>query len=301
MDLRGRDTREEGRGAMATTFENAGVATRRTIDVGRLVPLIMPAVGIVLFVAAIWTLQRELANWRLEDISAALKAIPNWAVLLALLVTAANYVFLGAYDTLALRYLNRPLPLRRSLLAGFVGYSFSHTMGMPVLTGTALRYRLYSAWGHGAVDTAGIIAFNGVTFWLGVAVMLIIGTLAVPESVERLLGFGPAASTAIGLAASALLLAYLLLSHLWRRELTLGGWRVTLPSTSLAAAQIALSTIDWLLAALVLYVLLPDQVSISYLGFASLFTAAAVAGVISHVPGGLGVFEAVLLVALPGA
>lgn len=285
---------------MATTVETIGAAAGPRIDFARLRPLVMPAIGLVLFVGAIWALHRELAHWRLEDISTALQAIPRSMVLLALLVTAVNYVFLGAYDTLALRYLERPLPMRHSLLAGFVGYSFSHTMGMPILTGTAVRYRLYSAWGLGAADTAGIIAFNGVTFWLGVGVMVVIGTLVAPEALERLLGLGPASSTAIGLVTSALLLGYALLGLLPQRTLTLAGWQVTLPSVRLAAAQILLSTIDWLLAALVLYLLLPSEVSIGYLGLASLFTAAAVAGVISHVPGGLGVFEAVLLVALPG-
>lgn len=297
---RGRADREMQHAMIATPADTAradGAGFRP--DVARLRPLVMPTIGVILFAGAVWALHREIANWHPADIRAALATMPRPLILLAIAVTAVNYLFLAAYDILALRYLERPLPLRRTLLAGFVGYAFSHTIGMPVLTGTAVRYRLYSAWGLGAADTAGIIAYNGVTFWLGVAVMVTLGTLAAPQALEQLLGMNAAGGIVVGGLVMLLLVGYAMLGVLPQRRLAIGGWQVSLPSVPLAVAQILLSTVDWLLAALVLYLLLPDGIGIGFLGFAALFTAAQVAGVASNVPGGLGVFEAVLLIALP--
>ena len=138
-------------------------------------PFVLPALGLALFAAAIWAIHRELGAAHLADVGKALRDLPASAVLLSLLAAAAGYVVLALYDTLALAYLERPLPVRRSMLAGFVGYAFSHSMGLPLLTGGAVRYRLYTAWGLSGTEIAGVVAFNSITLWLGLGAMAVLG------------------------------------------------------------------------------------------------------------------------------
>ncbi len=119
---------------------------------------------------------------------------------MAVLAGALSYAVLALYDPLALRHLGKPLPLRQGALAGFVGYAFSHAMGLPLLTGGAVRYRLYTAWGLGAGEIGGIVAFNSLTLWLGVAAMLGLGGLAAPAQVGALLHLAPGATLAVAAA-----------------------------------------------------------------------------------------------------
>jgi uncharacterized membrane protein YbhN (UPF0104 family) len=97
----------------------------------------------------------------------ALRGIPRWRLLLGVLCTAASYGLLTGYDALACRYLVQALRYRQIALASFVGYAFSHNVGASFLGGGAIRYRLYSSWGLSASEIATIVAFNGITFWLG--------------------------------------------------------------------------------------------------------------------------------------
>ena len=79
---------------------------------------------------------------------------------IALALTVVSYLILTGYDALALRYLGRPLPYRRTALASFLGYAFAHNIGLSVLGGAAPRYRLYAAWELPPVEIALLIGFT---------------------------------------------------------------------------------------------------------------------------------------------
>ena len=182
---------------------------------------VLPAITLLLFLAAAWAIHRELAAWTFADITAAVEAIPVDRLALAVLAGALSYAVLALYDPLALRHIGKPLPLRQAALAGFIGYAFSHAMGLPLLTGGAVRYRLYTAWGLGAGEIAGIVAFNSLTLWLGVAAMLCLGGLAAPAQVGALLHLAPGATLAVAAALGALLAGYVAAGWLMRRPLTI--------------------------------------------------------------------------------
>ena len=266
----------------------------------RLRSFIMPALTLLLFLGAAWAVHRELAAWTFDDIEDAIGRVSGDQVVMAVLAAGLSYLFLSFYDPLALRHLGNPLPARRGALASFVGYAFSHAMGVPLVTGGAVRFRLYSAWGLAAGDIAGIIAFNSLTLWLGVGAMLALGGLTAPVEVGTLLRLPASAVTGLSWSLGLLLLAYPWLGLVFRRPLVVGDWSFAWPAPPLALAQLLLAVIDWALAAATLWVLLPP-VGLGFAAFASLYTVASIAGVISHVPAGLGVFEAVLLIALPEA
>ena len=259
---------------------------------------LLPALSLVLFLAAVWAIYRELAGWQLTDIMAAITALPAWSLASALVAAALGYAVLSLYDVLALRYLGNELKPRRAALAGFVGYAFSHTIGLPLLTGGAVRYRLYTVWGLSTLDIASIVAVNSVTLWLGLAGMVALGGLLAPAEVGRMLGLSPGLALGAAAALGLLIAAYVLAGLVVRRELTFRDWKLRLPGPDLALAQLVLAVVDWLLAAATLWFVLPP-LGVPFMAFACLFTVASLAGILSHVPAGLGVFEAVLLLAMP--
>ena len=261
---------------------------------------VVPSLTLALFLGAAWAIHHELAAYTFTQIADAVAALPGASLALALLAAGLSYAVLALYDPLALHHVGRPLPLRQGALAGFIGYAFSHAMGLPLLTGGAVRYRLYSSWGLGAPEIAGVVAFNSLTLWVGVAAMVAMGCLVAPTETAGLLGLAPATASGLGLGLVAVLLLYVAAGTWLRRPLAWRDWSFAWPRPRVAAGQLLLATVDWSLAALTLWILLPPS-GLGFFGFAALFTAASIAGVISHVPAGLGVFEAVLLVAMPDA
>ena len=261
----------------------------------RLVPVIaLLAVG-----AALWLLHHELAAYRLADIRRSLQAVPTSQLLTALGLTVASYVLLTGYDTLALRYLGRPLPYGRTALASFLGYVFSHNLGLSVLGGAMPRSRLYSSWGLSAVDIATLVGFVGLTFWLGVLSIGGVALVVEPRVLGAALRLPPSLCFGLGVTFVAVTVAYLALAAVRREPLRIRTFALPVPPFPVAVAQVALSVVDWCVAAAVLYSLLPSALHLTYGHFLGVFVLAQIAGFISHVPGGLGVFESVMLVAVP--
>ncbi len=249
-------------------------------------------------VAAIVVVHQELANHSYREILRELNAIPPHSRLLALLLTAAGYAALTAYDFLALRYARAQLSFSKTAFTSFIAFAFSNTLGWPVFTGSAVRYRLFTGWGVSASETARAIAFSSTTFWIGVVTVAGFGMVLEPHALAAMLRMPEWVVSAIGGLLLGGLLVYVLGSKAFGSELRFGRWHVALPTPSLALAQTLASASDWLLASWVLYALLPDSVRVSVLATAAAFVIAQVIGVISHVPGGIGVFEAALLLLL---
>ena len=147
-----------------------------------------PSITLLLFLAAAWAIHRELAAWTFATSRPPSRRSPAGKLALAVLAGALSYAVLALYDPAGAAS-HRPsrLPLRQGALAGFIGYAFSHGMGLPLLTGGAVRYRLYSAWGLAAGEIAGIVAFNSLTLWLGVAAMLAMGGIVAPAQLGAML------------------------------------------------------------------------------------------------------------------
>lgn len=257
-----------------------------------------PVLLALLFGAALWLLHRELRAYDYHDIRSSIAALPYWRVLLALLLTIVSYGLLIGYDALALRHLHRDLPYRRTALASFLGYSFSHNIGLSVLGGAAPRYRLYSTWGLSTLEITTLIGFASVTFWLGAFSITAPALLADPVAVGASLHLPVAAARPLGIVLLLLIAGYVAACALRKTSITIGDWEFFLPKPGIAVRQVILSTVDWSTTAAVLYVLLPSSVSISYGHFLAIFVVAQVTGVVSHVPGGLGVFETIVLLAL---
>ena len=259
----------------------------------------LPAVvGACIFGVAIFVLHHELASYRLSDIEAHLASISARHRALALALTIASYALLTGYDALAFRFLGSALAYPRVALASFVGFVFSHNIGLSFLGGNAVRYRILTSFGVAPGDIARVVAFNLITFWLGFfalgGLVLTLDPIALPATLH--LPF--ATSRPIGALLLAALGAYMPFSLLKRSPLRVGGFEFVLPRPSWTIAQLALSALDWALAAAIFFVLLPHKDGLSLGIVLGAYLLAQVVGLASHVPGGLGVFEGVMVLLL---
>ncbi len=263
--------------------------------IGYRLKVLAPVLPVLLLALAAWVLHRELAAFHYRDLAAEVRSVHLSHVLAALVLTAVNYLVLTLYDVLALRSMGRPLPYRVVGPAAFVAYAFGANLGGSVLSSGGIRWRFYSLHGLSLGDLARLVATNAATFWMGLLAVAGGTLLAVRGSPLLPLGrSGPL----VGAALLAVVALYVGASAWIRAPLRVGRWLFPLPAPHVAVAQVALSALDWSLAALVLWTLVPGGAAVSLVEVTAVFVAAQVAGLASHVPGGAGVFEAVALSAL---
>lgn len=262
----------------------------------RLRSWLAPTIAAVLLCAAFWVLHGELQAIRYRDLQAALARLGPDHLLLALLCCAANYLVLTCYDQLAFVYIGRRIARARIALTAFIGYAISNSVGFALLSGTAVRHRFYSRWGVGGADLSRIVALNGITYWLG---LLALGGWSLVTHPHAWLQGQLAQRGAqwLGLACLALVGAYLLLPLLRKTPLRVRGFDMRIPPLPLTLAQLLVSATDWMLAASVLYALLPPD-GPSYPVVLGVFLAAQMVALLSHVPGGLGVFDGIVALLL---
>ncbi len=256
------------------------------------------ALAATLFGVALLVLRRELSQYRYQDLVEAVTDLGRWRVLGAIALTAVNYLALTGYDALALRIVGQKLEYRRVALASFIAYVFSHNVGLSFLGGGAVRFRLYSSWGIGSDRIAAILFINAITFWLGFVLLLACTLLAAPPAIPARLHFPAVGPQVLGALSLVVLVAYLALTAARRTPLHLWGRDLALPTFRVSLAQLVLSTIDWLLAAAVLWVLLPASVGPGFASFVAIYLSAQIVALVSHVPAGLGVFETVIILML---
>jgi phosphatidylglycerol lysyltransferase len=255
--------------------------------------------SLAVFIAAVYVLYANLRHIRLADIAAELSALPAARIASALLLTVASYVLLTGYDYLGLRYVGRMLPFRQFGAASFIAFAVSHNLGLALASGGSVRYRLYSGFGLGAGEIGQIVIFCAFTYALGITS---VGGLVLsidPADVAPILGLSSPFVRMAGIGLLALGLCYVGASVVLRNPIMIGKWPFRVPSYGSCLAQIALASVDLALAAAVVYVLLPADATVTYRTFLGIFVLAAAASVLSHVPGGLGVFEAVIVAMLP--
>jgi hypothetical protein len=260
--------------------------------IGLVVSLTIIAVAVVV----LYHILREIDPEELID---AIEAA-NWRTLLiAGLFVAAGYLTLTFYDLFALRTIGRSeVPYRVAALAGFTSYSVGHNVGASVFSGGAVRYRIYSGWGLSVIEVTKICFVAGLTFWLGNATVLGLGILQAPQAARALDQLPLWTNRLLAIIILALLAAYV--AWVWVKPRVIGreGWQVTLPGGPLTLLQIAIGIVDLACCAAAMYMLVPDEPNLGFVTVAVIFVAATLLGFASHAPGGLGVFDAAMLVAL---
>ncbi|MEJ1961917.1 MAG: bifunctional lysylphosphatidylglycerol flippase/synthetase MprF [Gammaproteobacteria bacterium] len=258
-----------------------------------------PLAALLVFGGVAYVLRREMADLHLRDIFKELRSIPSTAVGAALLITALSYWILSFYDFLGLRYLRKSMPYARMVFTSFIAYAFGHNLGLAAFTGAAIRMRLYASAGLTAIDVVTVQGFCSLTSGIGLATLGGLSMVLEPQQLHSALHLPLWWTRIVGSALLGVVAAYAVCSIFVRRPLEIRGWQLRIPHPSISFPQIALGLLDLGIASTVLYVLLPDEANVSYLAFLGAYAAAVTAGIISHVPGGIGVFETVIILAIP--
>lgn len=256
-------------------------------------------ISITIVATACYILFHMLRDLKVADLMEAIRETDRKAIVLAGLCVAAGYFTLTFYDLFALRSIGKAdVPYRIAALAGFTSYSIGHNVGASVFTGGAVRYRIYSAWGLTAVDVAKVCFIAGLTFWLGNAAVLGLGVTYHPEAASAVDKLPPWLNRGIAILVLIILVGYVV--HVWRRprQVGRGTWTVRLPDGPLTLLQIAIGIIDLGFCALAMFILIPEEPHVGFVVVAVIFVSATLLGFASHSPGGLGVFDAAMLVGL---
>ena len=262
-------------------------------------PRIRKALWIAFAVAVL-----ALIGWRAREIDwsevlTALRALPLRTVALGAVIAVAAHAAYISYDLLARRYTAHRLSMGRTAAIAGVCFAFNLNLGA-LVGGVALRYRLYGRFGLSTSVITRILGFSLLTNWIGYSAL---AGAAFTSGLVDLPDDAPVSSAVLPVIGAVLLLvavAYLAACR-WssRRRWNVRGHTIELPRARMAILQITASVTHWSLVAAVVYVLLQGKVG--YVTVLGALLASSVAGVITHIPAGLGVLEAVFLSLLGGA
>ena len=255
---------------------------------------VRPYIGLALLVLALFLIRNLLKKYSYRELEQDLFRISAGGFFLSLGFTIISYLFLTFYDVLALHYIKHPLQYRKIVLSSFIGYVFGYNL--TILGGGAARYRIYSSWGISALETAKVVIFSSLTFWLGFLTLSGIIFIFEPISIQKLLDLPFFATTLpVGVTFLVLVAAYVIVVGLRKKPLNIRGLELSALGPDITALQIVIACADWMLACAVLYFLLPSNPDLSFLRFLGIFLLAQFAGIVSQIPGGLGAFETVAL------
>jgi hypothetical protein len=248
---------------------------------------------------AVMALVHILRHIKVEKVLEAMLAAHTSDIVWASVFVAGGYFTLTFYDLFALRTIGwAKIPYRVAMLASFTSYSIGHNVGASVLTGGAVRYRIYSTWGLDALAVTKLCFVAGLTFWLGNATVLGLGIAYVPDAASAIDQLPTWFNRGLAFVILTVLASYIV--WVWQRPRVIGrqGWKVTLPGGPLTLLQIGIGIVDLACCALAMFMLLPLGPNIGFVTLAVIFVAATLLGFASRAPGGIGVFDAAMLVAL---
>ena len=264
----------------------------------RLLRNLPPLLGVGLLVGAIYVVQKEFRNLRIDDIAHALEAIPSRTLVIAFLWNLVSYGILTFYDRLGTYYAGRSVSYARVAFASFCAYSLAHNIGFAAVSGAAVRYRLYAHWGLTPLQIAKVVGFCSLTFGLGGMVLGGMVLFCEPEAVPFFGTWLPLwVMHAIGGLMWAVVAGYITLSRALRGR-TMFGHELDLPGWRMAILQVLLATVDVAVTATIVYTLLPAAPGLSWLRFLGIYLASYSAGLAANIPGGIGVFETAMLIGL---
>jgi len=257
---------------------------------------IAPFLLIVIAAFVLWRALHGLSPARI------LAAVGRWSgarIATAAGLVACGYALLATNEQFALRWAGARVRLRDGMLASFITYAFANNLGMGVLMGGALRAGVYTRHDVGLTQVAQLTFYGLVTYSMGAAALCGFSFLTAPGAAFSALNLSVEAGRAIGGLLAAAPCAYVLACLLLRGKVTLFGRTLQLPSLRLAVLQLAFGICDVAVNAAVIWTLL-GAAAPRYATFLGGYLVSVVAGLVSGVPGGVGVFESVMLTLLPG-
>jgi len=269
-----------------------------------------PVFTLVVFGFAIYAITLELKRFSLAQISESFLAIEPWKLLVAGALVLPGLCALASYDLVAAGFLRLGIGRLKPVFTGLLGYSITNTTGHAVLVGAMLRLRIYPRWGVTGAQVGEVVSFGVITYYMGLSFVTSAAFLLEGAQLQTLLGELPRVGPLLGrswmeFGVPAVLLggiiAWFTLISLRKRPFRIGEREVRLPGPRIGLLQLFASVADLVIASSILYVLLPGHDGLSWIGFVGIFSVVQFVALMSAVPGGIGVFTAIMLVVLePG-
>ncbi len=256
--------------------------------------------SLVIFIVVALIIRRALADVSLAELLAELDHLSQTRIIVAVLCTIGGYAALVGYDWGALRYLQRYLPLPLLALSSFCGCAVSNTAGWNLLTGTSVRYRFYAPHGLTLVDATSVTLIAALGYAFGMIVVGATALVCYPELLTGYTGIPPSWPRSIGVGMLAAAAAFVALAFMRKQPIVLGRRKLRLPSGEIALSQLFFSVLDIFFTGACLYILLPEP-PLPLLSFLAINAIGIALGMLSHIPGGLGVFEGIVLLTLEGS
>lgn len=257
------------------------------------------AVSVLIGSLALWVLYRTFQRISLVDVLARMRATPLDTLLLAALCAAGAFTMLAFYEAIVVRYVKGDIGRARPMFTALIAFPLGHAIGQAMLSGGAIRYRMYAPAGFSAREVGATVLMCNLAYGLAVGLMLDLSLVLAAERLAPCFRISSEWLRVLGCIGLAKDVGYVLLVIFRRAPVRVRGWSFKLPSPAMTALQYLVGVIDVVLVSSVLYLLLPESVQLGYLPFVAVYLASVLVGIVSHVPAGLGVIESVLLLLLP--
>ncbi|RPI16216.1 MAG: UPF0104 family protein [Lysobacterales bacterium] len=265
----------------------------------RLKRILGAAASLVIAGLAAWVLYRTFQRINVADVIANVRAMPVERLLLAAACAAGAFATLAAFEVAAVRYVKHCIGRAKPALTALIAFPLGHALGQTVLSGSALRYRMYAPAGFSATEVGATVLLVSMPYALAFGLLIDLALVFAADRLEAIFRVPSHWLVVLGCVGLAKDLAYVVFVHRRKAPIRLGGWAVNLPTPRFTWLQIAVGLIDVCLIASILYLLLPESANLAFLPFVAVYLSSVLVGVVSHVPAGLGVLESMLLLLLP--
>ena len=263
--------------------------------VWKVLNILSPILSLFIIIVATIFIYRLFKVHSLSTIIGHLRSIPIDKIFLALIITFITYLILSFYDFLAVRYLELKASKIKVALISFVAFAFGNAIGMANLASSSVRLRMYPFVGIHHRDVLKIIIFCSLSYWLGF--FSLAGTVMAIEPLDIFEKYNLTVGMVRGIGISFLMVTatYLYFCFKHHKPFTIKEQKIAFPALSFSLSQITVAALDWALAGFALYILLPQGINISFYDFLEIYLTAQVIAVLAHVPGGIGVLEAMII------
>jgi glycosyltransferase 2 family protein len=248
---------------------------------------------------AAWVLYRTFQRISVADVIDNMRQARAATLLSAAACAVGALVVLSLYEVVVVRYLKHSIGFAKPMITAFITFPLGHAVGQAMLSGGALRYRMYTPMGFTAMEVGATVLLCNLPYALGFGLLFDLALVSGADALAPLFRVSAPWLFALGCIGLAKDAGYVLFVALRKAPIRLGGWAVNLPTVRLTLLQFVVGIADVVLVSSVLFMLLPKSAGLAYLPFLAVYLASVLVGVLSHVPAGLGVLESMLLLLLP--
>jgi uncharacterized membrane protein YbhN (UPF0104 family) len=248
---------------------------------------------------AAYVLYRTFQRISIADVLAKMIETPPYALALAAACVVGVFTVLALYEIAVVRYVKHCIGRAKPVITALIAFPLGHAVGQAMLSGGALRYRMYTPAGFSALEVGAAVLLCNFPYALAFGLLFDLSLVFGADRLAPVFRVGSGWLLALGLLGLAKDAGYVLFVILRKEPIKLGGWRFQMPNLKMTVLQYGVGLLDVLLVSSVLYLLLPESTGLAFLPFLAVYLASFLVGVLSHVPAGFGVLESMLLLLLP--